>query len=622
MTLKQLKLSEKTKHTKQTKQITKLKTVGIEKGIGKRIGKIKQSNLNINITVSNNIKRSLGYSIIPVIRTELDEITLFRIINTYIAVDSKYKAILEHIEDNIKNKNINVASLTLELKDIEGIKHFSTKKLTKKKTQYSRIPINNIPLFKNVHQIYIIVINNKTFKKSIDKPDNYELLESLRVAGTTIYNIVKSNNIQSFNIINTLSKPLDKPIKDTEHNEYNTKYLETILEGVLLSSYRFNKYKTDQALNKISVKYYIRNINLVNLIEQDKQEKQDNTKKENILLHNITKLSNIIKSVFIARDLINEPANTSKSNRFITTIKQFIFQNKLPIQVEVLEKYQLQKLGMGLILGVGAGSSIDNAPKVLIMRYTGKYCSKTDDDPAYVLLGKGITFDTGGLDLKSGKSMIEMKTDLSGSATVCAFLLGYAMNAGKQCITCICPFAENSIGPDATKPSDVLKAYDGKTVEVANTDAEGRLVLADCLAYVVDKYPRAIIIDFATLTGQQEAISSKMFSNILGVNSGKEMHKMINSGSEINELLVPLPIMENQVNKLESYVADIKNVSFISSADIIMSSLFMRQFIKKNTKWIHIDIAGPSYKANDVIKYASPEASGIGVRLLFSYFTM
>jgi leucyl aminopeptidase len=473
-------------------------------------------------------------------------------------VDKKYKSILEHIEENVKSKNVNVASLTIEYTNSK------------------------------IHQLFIIIIKNYSFNKT----DNSELLESLRVVGNTIYNVVKSNGIQSFNLVNTTRYP---------------KYLETILEGVLLSSYRFNKYKTDQALNKLKIKFYIKSINLV-LPEYTHSPKQ------------ITKLSNIVKSVFIARDLVNEPANTSKASRFITTIKQFISQNKLPIILEVLEQPQLEKLNMGLILGVGKGSSPENAPKILMMHYTGSNCSANAYDPAYVLLGKGITFDTGGLDLKSGKSMIEMKTDLSGASTVCAFLLGYAMNAGEKCITCICPFAENSIGPNATKPSDVLTAYDGKTVEITNTDAEGRLVLADCLAYVVDKYPNAVIVDFATLTGQQEAVSSKMFSNILAVNSDKEVAKMIASGKEINELLVPLPMMENQKSKLESYIADIKNVSFASSADIIMSSLFMRQFIKKNTKWIHIDIAGPSYKVDDVIKYASPEASGIGVRLLFNYF--
>ena len=145
-----------------------------------------------------------------------------------------------------------------------------------------------------------------------------------------------------------------------------------------------------------------------------------------------------------------------------------------------------------------------------------------------------------------------------------------------------------AIGKDAIKPSDVLTAYNGTTVEITNTDAEGRLILADCLSYIVEKYPKSIIIDLATLTGQQESLSSKMFSNILAVNSDIEVNKLIKCGKEINELLVPLPIMEQYLNKLKSYVADIQNDSFTSSADIIMSSLFMRQFIHKHTKWIHL----------------------------------
>ena len=559
-------LKQKNRQNKKTISNTRQTKHYIEK----TVRRIKKSNLNINITTSPEINYNLTHSIFPILETQIIKQSLFLIINKYISIDDKYKSILEHITENIKHKNVNVASLTIDTS-------------------------------KGIHQLFIIVINNKYFNKT----DNAELLESLRVAGNTIYNIAKSNAIQSFNLFSIH--------QDIQQNMQNMpKDLEAILEGVLLSSYRFIKYKTDQALNHLKIKFHLQHINLV-LPEYKNNEKK-------IHETNIVKLSNIVKSVFIARDLVNEPANSGKADKFITMVKTFIIQNKLPIILEVLEKPQLEKLGMGLLLGVGKASSPENTPKLLQMHYTGSKCRDVKYEPAYVLLGKGITFDTGGLDLKSGKSMIEMKTDLAGASTVCAFLLGYAMNAGEKCISCICPFAENSIGADATKPSDVLTAYDGKTVEVANTDAEGRLVLADCLAYTVDKYPKAIIIDFATLTGQQEAVSSKMFSNILAVNSDKEVEKIIASGKEINELLVPLPMMEKQKSKLESYIADIKNVSFTSSADIIISSLFMRQFIKPNTKWIHIDIAGPSYKVDDIIKYGSPEASGSGVRLSFNYF--
>lgn len=500
------------------------------------------------LTISKKLNTTLGYSIIPIIYTALSNTTLFEFLSTYININTKYKSILEHIENNIKHKHVNIANITIELTTL--------------------------------HQLYIIIINDKTYSTL----DNSELLEGLRIAGNTTYTILKNNHITKFNLIITL--------------QHTTEIL-ALLEGLLLSSYKFTKYKTTKTL-KQTTNYTLQTTNII-------------LTHGNITKSILAKLSNIVKSVFLARDLINEPANTNKATRFITMIREYIKKHKLPINVEILKKRDIQKLGMGLILGVGQASNRENEPQILILKYL--------DEPEYVLLGKGVTFDTGGLNLKSGKSMLEMKSDLSGAATVCSFLLGYAMNKGSKSITCICPFVENTIGPNAIKPSDVLTAYNGTTVEITNTDAEGRLILADCLAFAVDKYPQAQLIDFATLTGQQETLSSKLFSNVLSVNSDLEVEKMIKSSKEINELLVPLPIIEKELPKLESYTADLKNVSFSSSADLILSSLFMRQFIKKNTKWIHIDIAGPSFNLDNIVKYTSPEASGIGVRLLFNYFS-
>ena len=611
---------------------------------------IDNPHLHINITHSNTIKHNIGYSIIPILITSLDNTNLFNFINYYININIKYKSICEHIEQNVKQHNINVASLT-----IDDTITSNTSNTSNNNNKTTKQP------FTNIHQIFIVVINNTHFNKL----DNSELLESLRVSGNTIFNIVKTNNILQFNMVDTSKQHYSKKSqKSQKHNtsktskisktsktsktntiskqpmEHNEPMIEPILEGLLLSSYKFTKYKTQHDINKNSNKYNF-NINKINVVIKLKTQSQSE-----ILLEKLHILINTIKTVFITRDLINIPANTSKSTTFINILKQYIKTHKLNITIDILDKNELSILGMGLLLGVGKGSSKDNEPKLLIMKYKPHKPDKPDnpkiEEPEYVLLGKGITFDTGGTNLKSSRTMIEMKTDLSGAATVATFLLGYAMrhnsngktkhnytrthtnnynyNYNDKSIYVMCPFAENSIGPDAIKPSDILTSYNGTTVEITNTDAEGRLILADCLSYIVEKYPKAIIIDFATLTGQQESLSSKMFSNILSVNSEKEVEKLIKCSKAINELLVPLPLMEQHLSKLTSYVADIKNVSSASSADIIMSSLFMRQFIKKNTKWIHIDIAGPSYQADNVIKYASPEASGIGVRLLFSYF--
>jgi leucyl aminopeptidase len=550
----------------------------------------------LKLNISKDINISLGYTIIPILLTNIDKENLFDYVSRYIIIPDVYKTLLEQIEHNMKKNSLNMASITIEAKSDK-----SAKSIKKTKKNLSSSSQKN----QSIHQIFLLAINNHGYNKS--KYD--ELLEIARVSGNAIFNTLKSNQIAKINIVDTVDT-VDTVDSNAKTNSGSTKIIEALLEGLLLSSYKFLKYKTNEALTKEKDKFSLSRINIVLSSYSKKIHHND-------IHHRFKHLQNQIRSVFIARDLINEPANNEKSTTFINIVKQCIKDNKIPIKLEIFEKKDLEKLGMGLVLGVGSGSNVSNEPKVLIMKYDA--CNDTEK-PAYVLLGKGITFDTGGLDIKGVRSMVEMKTDLSGAATVASFLLGYAMNKGSKCIYAICPFAENSVGPNSTKPSDVLKAYNGRTVEIANTDAEGRLILADCLAYTVDKYPDATIIDFATLTGQQESISCKLFSNVLSVNSKNEVAKLIESGKEINELLVELPIMEKQVKNLESYVADIKNVSFSCSADIIMSSLFMRQFIKKNTKWIHIDIAGPSYRANDVIKYASPEASGIGVRLLFAYF--
>jgi len=603
----------------------------------------------IQLTISKEIDIPLRYTIIPLLLTHIDKETLFNYVSRYIKIPDSYKTLLEQIENNMKHNNLNMTSFTFETNNnkrnpIKHISHISNTKHTRhtkhtshtshtKHTKKHSTKLTNKKQSKNIHQLFIIAINNHSYNKS--KYD--ELLEIARVSGNAIFNTLKTNQIKYINIVDTIDGNYANDNNDSSSNGSsdssdnakeqsltdsitgNTKFIEAMVEGLLLSSYKFLKYKTNKALTKEKDKFSLSRINIVLSSYSKKIHHND-------IHHRFKNLQNQIRAVFIARDLINEPANTSKSSTFIDIVKQVISENKLPIEIEIIEKKELEKMGMGLILGVGSGSSIENAPKVLIMKYDGyrsnsrgKSHSKSGK-PEYILLGKCITFDTGGLDIKGTRSMLEMKTDLSGASVVASFLLGYAMNKGSKSIYTICPFAENSVGPNSTKPSDVLKAYNGKTVEVSNTDAEGRLILADCLAYVVDKYPEATIIDFATLTGQQESLSCKLFSNVLSVNSRDEVHKLIKSGREINELLVELPIMEKHLKNLESYVADIKNVSFTCSADIIMSALFMRQFIKKNTKWIHIDIAGPSYKANEVIKYASPEASGVGVRLLFAYF--
>ena len=594
-------------------------------------------NIISNLSVSNNIDYNIDCSIIPVLITNLQDETLFKYLSRYLDIPDTYIELLNNIEENMKNNNLGMASLTIEYHPKPHTKtHAKTHPKTHPKTHAKTHPkthpkphtkthqnkntvknskksnISNISNVHNIHRIFIIPINNKSYNKS----NNDELLELSRVSGNAIFNRLKNNQIYKVNIIDTLDTLVDQTI-----------FIEAIMEGLLLSSYKFLKYKTEDALSRNHDKFKINKIHLVLPLYKNKHkhkhkhkhnEKTKNGEK-NIVIHKIKLLLNQIKSVFLTRDLINEPANDGKAALFIDIVKKYIKDNKIPVTLKIFNKNELEKMGMGLILGVGKASTQINEPRLLLLKYEGSI-NKKSDNPEHFLLGKGITFDTGGTNLKRGNSMYEMKTDMSGAAIVISFLLGYAMNKGSKSIYSMCPLVENSIGSGGIKPSDVLTAYGGKTVEITDTDAEGRLVLADCLAYVVEKYPNASIIDFATLTGQQERLSCKMFSNILSSNSEIDVNKLIEKGKTINEPLVELPIIDKHLNKLESYVADIRNVSFSCSADIIMSSLFMKQFINKTTKWIHIDIAGTSYKVDEIIKYASPEASGVGVRLLFAFF--
>jgi len=565
-----------------------------------------------NLSISNKIDTSIDCSIIPVLLTHLQTETLFKYLSKYIHVPESYIQLLENVEQNMKTNNLGMASLTFDYPTNNTIHKVPTSKkklLSKKKTsskqkiskKYKKTTTTKHTSPIQIHRLFIIPINNKSYNKSNDD----ELLELARVSGNAIYNRLKNNQITRVNIIDTL---------DTISGE--STFMEAIMEGLLLSSYRFLKYKTEESLTKKKDKFKKKKIHLVLPLYKREVHK-------NKTIINIKHLINQIKSVFLTRDLINEPANDGKAQLFIDIVKKYIKENHIPVSLKVIDKNELKKMGMGLILGVGKASTKINEARMLLLKYEGnsKGHSKSKSNPDYVLLGKGITFDTGGTDLKRASHMYDMKTDMSGAATVISFLLGYAMNHGSRPIYSMCPLVENSIGSGGIKPSDVLTAYGGKTVEVSNTDAEGRLVLADCLAYVSDTYPNASIIDFATLTGQQESLSCKMFSNILSSNSDDDVKKLIEKGKHMNEPLVELPIIDKHLNKLESYVADIKNVSFSCSADIIMSSLFMKQFINKTTKWIHIDIAGTSYKVNEIIKYASPEASGVGVRLLFDFFS-
>jgi len=568
----------------------------------------------MKINVLQHASDKSGYVVIPFLESTHKKYgqSVFKMINNCIGgidgignitLNDKYKDACTAIDKKFQDKMINIATITVSLKMIGGMRSRTKSKKTKKvsstrKANFTHRNLNSLGT--GLIQIYLIRIGGNSDSGNSGSKDKNGMLEELRVCGHLVFSLLKSNFIRNINLVPALEdKGLD--IKES---------IPALLEGVMLSSYKFDKYKTVKALERQDSKniYHLENLNLI-------------THDTKHLTGAITRLEKVVGCVFLARDLVNEPANDDRVGRFLARVKEYIknTQMDIAVELEILDKAQLEKMGMGLILGVGKGSTAENAPCIVVIKYNPK--GSNNKTPDWVLLGKGITFDTGGLDLKKPGSMIDMKSDLSGAAAVISFLLGYAATGGKQCIYAMCPFAENSIGSASVKPSDVLKAYDGRTVEVVDTDAEGRMILADVISYVVAKWPTASVMDLATLTGQAEDISGKAFSCILSVNADTETANLIKKSLVINEALVRLPLLEKESSKLESNVADIKNVNYKSSADIIMSSLFIKQFIRPETKWIHIDIAGTAFGTDEVIKYTSPEASGVGVRLLFEYFS-
>ena len=468
------------------------------------------------------------------------------------------------------------------LKDIQGKFKINPK-------QESVITINR-PNEKHKYHNIIIIGTQISMTSSNTKELLPEKLENYRLIGQKIIKGMTHNQLSHINIVLPKSYVC----------------LEALLEGMLLSSYQFNTYKTDKRLDTLGTHEKLFNLDTIHIISQLKNNK--------LVLQKIDELKNRIESVFIAKHLINEPPNILNPTSFIKMVKQSILKHKLPITNDIINASQLKKMNMNLLVSVGKTSQTNTA-KLLILKYLPNKSQKID----YVLLGKGVTYDSGGLSVKSYKELHDGKFDMAGAATVVSFLIGYALNKGEKNIVVYCPLVENNIDASSSKIGDVITSYSGTTVEIDDTDAEGRLIMADCLSHIIEKYPKTNIIDVATLTGQQESISCKLFSTLLGTNNTVIANKIVDAGNIINEKVMIMPIQEVLKKKLESNIADIKNASEKCSADLMLSAIFLKHFIKKDTNWTHLDIAGPSMVSSDDIPYIKGESSGVGVRLLLEF---
>ena len=446
----------------------------------------------------------------------------------------------------------------------------------------------------------LIFINNKNFKhKTLDHKEitDNELFKEKKIiqrnqgkSNYILINCIEQKKSSDFENIG--SKLFDFLSNNKIENSFfnlsslniTNVQIERILHGATLKSYSFEIYKT-----KKNIKKFI-NINIIG------------RSKKSILK---TKLDALSAGVFLTRDLVSEPGNILHPDEYAKRIAKL---RKIGIKVTVYDKKKLKKMGCGALLGVGQGSI--RGSYLVTMEWKGT--SSKSKPLAFV--GKGVCFDTGGISLKPAKFMEDMTYDMAGSAVVVGLMKNFALRKAKINAVGVVGLVENMPGGNAQRPGDIVKSYSGKTIEVLNTDAEGRLVLADAITFTEKKFKPSLIVDLATLTGAiVVALGSEyagLFSN--NDNLSKQIHE---AGEKVEEKAWRLPLHSNYDKLMNSKNADMQNINYVGGAGSTTAAQFLQRFILNKTPWAHLDIAGMAFS-----KYAgalnSSGATGYGVRLL------
>ncbi len=463
-------------------------------------------------------------------------------------------------ENNAKNlvlfidEKFNVSSLK---KHVSGSDYAFIADLIKKRDEKKKILSFDISSKKKI----ILV----SLKKNITNSD----LENL---GASFYDQFKNSKISEFNLNSDSLSAQQKNI------------IGYFAHGIKLKSYTFDKYKTKIKSKNISVIITGKN--------------QPSTKDQ-------IKFRAIENGTFYTRDLVSEPGNILHPDEYAKRLNSL---RKYGLKVTVYDEKKLKKLGMNTLLGVGQGSI--RGSYLVTMEWNG--LNKKSKPLAFV--GKGVCFDTGGISLKPAKFMEDMTYDMAGSAVVVGLMKSLALRKAKINAVGVVGLVENMPGGNAQRPGDIVKSYSGKTVEILNTDAEGRLVLADALTYTEEKFKPKFIVDLATLTG---AIIVSLGSEYAGLfsNDDKLSKQLINAGENVEEKVWRMPLNKNFDKLIDSKNADMQNINYVGGAGSTTAAQFLQRFILNNTPWAHLDIAGMAFS-----KYGgalnSGGATGYGVRLL------
>ncbi len=428
--------------------------------------------------------------------------------------------------------------------------------------------------------------------KTVDQKKNlfiFEVNSKKKIALVSIKKNLKTSDIEN------LGAEFYKKINFGKNSEYfiisdslvgkNDNLLGYFLHGLKLKSYDFKKYKTKKDTRSIS-------INVVG-----------NKNKPSV--QNQLKFKALEEGTFYARDLVSEPGNILHPDEYA---KRLISLKKDGLKINIYDEKKLKKLGMHALLGVGQGSI--RGSYLVTMEWNG---AKNNSKPL-AFVGKGVCFDTGGYSLKPARFMEDMTYDMAGSATVVGLMKNFALRKAKINAVGVVGLVENMVSGNAQRPGDIVKSYSGKTIEILNTDAEGRLVLADALTFTEKKFKPKFIVDLATLTGAIIVCLGSEYAGLFS-NDDKLSEQIYNAGEKVEEKVWRMPLHKNYDKLMNSKNADVQNINYVGGAGSTTAAQFLQRFILNKTPWAHLDIAGMAFS-----KYGgalnSGGATGFGVRLL------
>ena len=475
-----------------------------------------------------------------------------------------------NFKNNVKEKNVqNYVLFSDENFNIRGLNNLA---IAKDKININKTITNN-KLKDNSFLLFNLNPNQKILIVKIKNTNSS--IENEKI-GAKLFTYLKDNSLHNSSII------------EGNFNELNIKnkfFLDELLHGAKLKSYEFKKYFTKK--NKKNFQ-----IDVLTSKKLKRMNKND-------------RFEALVQGTSYTKDLVSEPGNILHPDEYA---RRLLSLKKVGLKVSIYDQKKLKKLGMNALLGVGQGSI--RGSYLVTIEWKGL---KNNSKPL-AFVGKGVCFDTGGISLKPAKFMEDMTYDMAGSAVVVGLMKSLALRKAKVNAVGVVGLVENMPGGNAQRPGDIVKSYSGQTIEILNTDAEGRLVLADALTYTEKKFKPQFIINLATLTG---AIIVSLGSEYAGLfsNNDKLSKEIYEAGQKVEEKVWRMPLHKNYDKLINSKNADMQNINYVGGAGSTTAAQFLQRFILNKTPWAHLDIAGMAFS-----KYGgalnSGGATGFGVRLL------